>query len=146
MTQVRIDIRKPSITGVNVPLIIGMVWSPSTQRVVNDALVVPESFSVTLGQTPTIIEVAPTQPDWVWRVRYTANSEKFDRYLVVPNSATVVDFTDLVEVDPGTLSPQIEPEAAWWASVQYMLRGVILAPSDPVPAGLPPGSLVFRTQ
>lgn len=118
MTQVHIDIRKPSITGVDEPMLVGMVWAPTAVRVVDDTLVIPESFSVTLNHADATVTVAPSQlPDWVWRVRYIANSENFDRYLLVPDSPTVVEFTDLVEVDPATLDPAAQPEAAWWVAL-----------------------------
>lgn len=118
MTQVRIDIREPSITGEDVPLRVGMTWAPTAVREVDDALVIPESFGVTHNQTPVTIEVAPSQlPDWVWRVRYRANSVDYDRYLLVPDSPTTVEFTDLIEVDPATLLPTSEPEAAWWVAL-----------------------------
>ena len=105
MTQVRIDIRKATATGTNVPLRIGMQWAPTVARNVGSSLVLPESFAVLLDYAPVTIVVAPTGPGWAWRVRYSVNSQKYDRYLVVPNSASVVEFTDLVEVDPGTLTP-----------------------------------------
>lgn len=125
MTQVHIDIRKPSPSGVDVAFRLGMTWAPTAVRVVDDALVMPESFGVTLPSAPVTIQVAPTSsPTWVWRVRYTVNSEKFDRYLLVPDLPSV-EFADLVEIDPVTLLPTSEPEAAWWIAL-----GNVSAPTD----------------
>lgn len=119
MTQVRIDIREPSVTGTDVPLRVGLTWAPTAVRVVDDTLVIPEAFSVVHNAAPITVEVAPSElPDWVWRVRYRANSVDYDRYLLVPDSPTEVQFTDLVEIDPSTLSPVAEPEAAWWVALE----------------------------
>lgn len=119
MTQVHIDIRRPTASGVDEAFRLGMVWAPTAVRVVDDALVMPESFGITLPSAPVTIEVAPSElPTWVWRVRYTVNSEHYDRYLLVPESASVVEFADLVEVDPATLEPTAVPEAAWWIALE----------------------------
>jgi len=134
MTQVHIDIKKESSTGVEVPLLVGMAWSPSKLRTVGDTIVVPESFPVTLDYAPVTITVTPSQfPDWVWRVRYWADSTKYDKYLIVPNSASVLEFTDLEEIDPATLSPVVEPEPAWWAYVGNPVQWLSLNPTDTAP-------------
>jgi hypothetical protein len=119
VTQVHIDIRRPTASGVDEPFRLGMTWAPTAVRVVDDVLVMPEAFGVTLPYGPVVITVDPSElPDWVWRVRYVVNSEHFDRYLLVPDSPTMVEFTDLVEVDPATLLPTAEPEAAWWIALE----------------------------
>ena len=53
----------------------------------------------------------------------------------MPDSVATLDYADLVDVDPATLDPTAEPEAAWWAAWQAMAAGTYLVP-DPANVGL----------
>lgn len=124
MTQVRIDLRQEWSNAAQIPLRRGMTWAPSAAHVDpvegdDVALVLPESFPVVLNYAPVTIEVEPSNlPHWVWRVAYESDSQQVVEYVEVPDIDGIVQFTDLVRIDPATLSPAVEPEAAWWAAVE----------------------------
>jgi hypothetical protein len=91
-------------------------WRPTKRRNVAGDVVLPAPFTVGLADTPPVIDVAPTEPGWAWQVveRVQGGSPKA-RYLTVPDSATVVDYADLIAVDPATLDralAQLAPKTA----------------------------------
>lgn len=119
MTSVRIGIFAPSSTGDDRRPSGSIEWRPTRRRTVSGDVVLPAPFTVGLLATAPVIEVAPTGADWVWRVVERVQGGAPDyRYLAVPNVGTVVDYADLVEVDPETLTPTAAPEAAWWSIVK----------------------------
>lgn len=67
-------------------------------------------------------------PYWVWRFteRYPdgqGGTVELVSYRDVPAVGTLLDFEDLTIVDPQTLSPLAEPEAAWWAALNNAVIG-----------------------
>lgn len=115
MTTVRIDLRRPDADGVDVPATGYVQWKPTSRRHVEegdeDYVVLPDSF---MAPAQGEVEVAPTGPDWCWKVtERTLNLAGVTRHVAVPNTVGVVDYGDLVDVDPKTLDPAVEPEAAW---------------------------------
>ena len=130
MTTVRIDLRVPGPDGVDVPAQgVGLEWRPTRRRHVEegdvDYVVLPDDF-ISPGQGEA--EVAASGADWCWKViERVAGGSSTARYLVVPESADPIDYGDLIEVDPETLDPAAEPEAAWnvaLAAVQEALEQV----------------------
>jgi hypothetical protein len=118
MTQVRIGILSPTSDGTGKRPTGTLAWKPTKRRTVGDDVVIPAEFTVGLTDPPPVVEIAPTEPGWAWTVveRVSGGSPKA-RYLAVPDSATVVDYADLIAVDPATLDPLEEPEADWWAAL-----------------------------
>lgn len=81
-------------------------------------------------------ELANTGVERAWQVTYTGNPGWGPVYVQVLGAAgEPVDWLDLVRVDPATLEPTAEPEAAWWAAWTAMAAGTYLVP-DPVYPGL----------
>jgi hypothetical protein len=117
MTSVRLALSAPTSTGTVRRPSGSVEWRPTKRRNVAGDVVLPAPFTVGLADTPPVIEVAPTEPGWAWQVveRVQGGSPKA-RYLTVPDSATVVDYADLVEVDPATLDP-VTLSNAWWSQV-----------------------------
>lgn len=68
------------------------------------------------------VELRPTGVDWCWVIK-----ERFKggitRYVVVPDSATPIQYGDLIDVNPDTLAPDAEPEAAWWIALENAIIG-----------------------
>jgi hypothetical protein len=67
-------------------------------------------------------------PYWVWRFieRYPdgqGGTVELISYRDVPAVGSVLDFEDLTIVDPQTLSPLAEPEAAWWTALNNAVIG-----------------------
>jgi len=82
------------------------------------------------------IDVEPSTLEWVWTVMEVFSGVPAKRkYFTVPDTATV-DYTDLVEIDPATLSPIPPVSPAWVAPLTALdtrlSAGVITPdPDDP---------------
>jgi hypothetical protein len=145
LTQIRVGIAAPTSTGSSRRPSGSLEWRPTKRRTDNGDVVLPAPFTVGVGSdTPPVIEVAPTEPGWAWEVveRVQGGSPR-QRVLAVPDSATVVDYADLVALDPATLDPAEEPEAAWWGALNIAAFGQNLIGTDDDgtpyydPAGVP---------
>ena len=100
-----------------------------------DRLLLPASMPpVRLVGGEALLHLAPTGAGWCWQIIERTPRGK-TRYVLVPDSAAVLDYADLIDVDPTTLDPTAEPEAAWWAAWQAMAAGTYLVP-DPTHPGL----------
>ena len=100
-----------------------------------DRLRLPASMPpVRLVGGEALLHLAPTDAGWCWQIIERTPRGK-TRYVLVPDSAATLDYADLVDVDPTTLDPTAEPEAAWWAAWQAMASGTYLVP-DPSNPGL----------
>lgn len=93
---------------------------PTQVRELGTTVVLPEGFTAS-GPAPLTIELAPTTNTWLWRVDEKVRGGRRARYLAVPDSAFPVEYADLVEVDPNTLDPLAEPEAAWWVALNQVV-------------------------
>ena len=100
-----------------------------------DRLLLPASMPpVRLVGGEALLHLAPTGAGWCWQIIERTPRGK-TRYVLVPDSVATLDYADLVDVDPATLEPSAEPEAAWWAAWQAMASGTYLVP-DPSNPGL----------
>ena len=100
-----------------------------------DRLLLPTSMPpVRLVGGEALLHLAPTGAGWCWQIIERTPRGK-TRYVLVPDSVATLDYADLVDVDPATLDPTAEPEAAWWAAWQAMASGTYLVP-DPANVGL----------
>lgn len=111
MAVITIRLAVPSASGANLPAGGTMRWSPTRIRRVGDAVVLPRPFDVPLQGDIAVITVEDTGPDWAWLVSEPGGRT---RYLAVAGTA---EYADLQELDPATLEPTEEPQAAWWASL-----------------------------
>lgn len=111
MTLVRIALDVPGPTG-NVRAVGRIRATPTRRRTVGDAIVLPNPFSAALVDGVVIVELAATSADWAWKIDEQTPAAA-TRYVVVPDSPDVIGYEDLVDVDPATLDPAAEPEAAW---------------------------------
>jgi len=86
--------------------------TPTRRRTVGDAIVLPVAFTVPVPEGVTTVELAATGTDWCWRIEELTGA-RATRYVAVPDVAGPIGYEDLVDVDPATLDPAAEPEAAW---------------------------------
>lgn len=107
MTLVHVDLRTPD----GGPAVGVLEWIPTRRRTVDDHVVLPDAVTVDLAEGVADLEVDATGADWAWRVVERVR-KGVDRYVQVPDVAEA-QYVDLVEVDPDTLDPAAEPEAAW---------------------------------
>lgn len=131
MTTVHVDLRQPNRLAVTGAL----EWKPTRRRHVDgpgpapdvsDYVVLPGKI-VSDPLTPVQVEdgvyagqvdvdVTPNDGTWCWHVRERTSPRGIERYVNVPD-VEHVDYGDLVDVDPATLNPVVEPVAAWWAAL-----------------------------
>ena len=88
-----------------------------------DRLLLPASMPpVRLVGGEALLHLAPTGAGWCWQIIERTPRGK-TRYVLVPDSVAVLDYADLVDVDPLTLAATAEPEAAWWAAIEGIQGG-----------------------
>lgn len=132
MTLVRIALDVPGPAG-NVRAVGRIRATPTLRRTVGDAIVLPASFTAVLVSGVATAELAPTAANWCWRIEEMTASPA-TRYVTVPASGTTLGYEDLTDVDPATLDPAIEPEAAWTVALAAVPRWVTVETgSEPRP-------------
>lgn len=91
----------------------GSVSLVPTRRVtVRDAIRLPVAQTVKLDAGEATVEVMPSTTQWVWRVSEMVAGGAI-RYVEVPDSAQMVEYAGLVDVDPATLDQSSETVSAW---------------------------------
>jgi len=94
------------------------------------AVVLPVEFAVLLVAGAADVEVEPSTPAWVWYVtEYFDGVPAKQRAFAVPDMATV-EYTDLVEIDPDTLTPAPSPNPAWLAPLNTVAAGAVTPDPD----------------
>lgn len=140
MTQINFDFGHPSADGVAV-LAGELVHVVPTERFkVGKRIVVRDSFDVRLSESGTAtVNVPPTDNTFCYEVTVGLDTDlwKFRRYVTVPDSATVVEFADLVDVDSDTLAPALNTGAA----LTYLLASSLQEAQAMSKAN--PGQMVF---
>lgn len=102
--------------------VTGSVSFCRTRRGVDGSIVVlPLEFSAPLVNGEATVDLAPTGPDWCWMV-IEPTGAGIIRHIIVPDvePSVVLEYSMLPDVDPNTLEPSAEPEAAWWAAVDLL--------------------------
>ena len=140
MTKINFDFGKPSAGGI-VDLSNATVSVIPTERFRNDSrIVVREGFEFALdAKGKATVTVPPTDNTFCYEVTVGLDTDlwKFRRYVNVPDSATVVEFADLVDVDSGTLAPALNNGAA----LTYLLASSLQEAQSMSAAN--PGQMVF---
>lgn len=140
MTQINFDFGKPSAGGI-ADLANATVSVIPTERFRNGSrIVVREDFEVTLdAKGRATVTVPPTDSTFCYEVTVGLDTDlwKFRRYVTVPDSATVVEFADLVDVDSDTLAPALNTGAA----LTYLLASSLQEAQAMSKAN--PGQMVF---
>lgn len=108
MTQIHISIRKPKTGGLDP--VTGTLRFRPVRRHFDAAknLIIAASFDANLSETGELtVDLLPTTPAFVWQVVELADSpQAYTRYVEVPDSQTMVEYADLVEVDAATFVPK----------------------------------------
>ena len=160
MTLVHALVERPTNAGL-IPARGSHIWQPTRRRIdPPNGIVMPSQFSAKIGADyldldgETVIttgepgeywiEVEPAGPDWVWEVTERVAGADQIRYFSVPDEA-MIEYTELLEnyqVDPDTLDPAAEPEAAWWT----FANGLADDAADAVVSGTIVGDDLILTQ
>ena len=89
---------------------VGLV--PSRRVTVEDAIRLPVVQLVVLDAGEATVDVLPSTTQWAWRVtEYVAGGTT--RYVEVPDSAAVVEYSALSDIDPASLDQTSNTVAAW---------------------------------
>lgn len=114
MTQVDVDLSKPTQDGDGTPAAGTLECRPTARRVVGDGIVLPDSFTAKLVNGLATLELAPNDAGtWCWVITERANRGS-QRHVNVPASGPV-NYSDLVDVDPTTLDPTTPVAPAYQA-------------------------------
>lgn len=108
MTQIKFDFGHPSADGIADLAGKTVHVVPTSRFNSGKRIVVRDSFEVRLDEHGTAtVTVPPTDNTFAYEVTVgdSADSWRFIRVVQVPDSANVLDFADLVEVDSDTLTP-----------------------------------------
>lgn len=124
MTLIRMGVLASSATGEEVVPRGSLDWEPSERRVEGDDVILASAFCVQLADPIPVVEIAATGPGWCWHVTERVGAG-IVRHVLVPESGDVIDYADLVDVDPDTLDPAAPPEAAWWIALRDVAAGAI---------------------
>lgn len=135
MTQVRVRLTRPGPDGINRPVSGVTAWQPSRRLVDGDDVLLPGPPMYVDHRPPAVpvIELDPVEPTdgWAWQVTEYVQARATTRYVLVPDSDEVVEYADLVEVDPKTLAPTSQPTAAWVAALAgYVKKGPLLTQQE----------------
>lgn len=108
MTQIKFDFGHPSADGIADLADETVHVVPTSRFNSGKRIVVRDSFEVRLDEHGTAtVTVPPTDNTFAYEVTVgdSADSWRFIRVVQVPDSANVLNFSDLVEVDSATLTP-----------------------------------------
>lgn len=108
MTQIKFDFGHPSADGVAVLAGELVHVVPTGRFKVGSRIVVRDSFEVRLDEHGTAtVTVPPTDSTFAYEVTVGESEDtwRFVRCVQVPDSTSVLNFSDLVEVDSTTLTP-----------------------------------------
>lgn len=137
MTQIKFDFGHPSADGIADLAGEKIHVVPTGRFRSGSRIVVRDSFEVRLDEHGTAtVTVPPTDDTFAYEVTVGESGDawRFVRCVQVPDSATMLNFSDLVEVDSTTLTPlgqtspltELTDEDIDWIS-QFVAAGTHLA-------------------
>ena len=123
MSKVHVSLHRDAAHG-KAPIAGPMRFAPSKRRSAGQDIILPAGFDVDLVDGEAIVELDATGPDWCWTA-YEPTIRGIIRSFLVPDvpDDEVLEYEGLPDVDPATLDPSAEPEAAWWAAIETMAGG-----------------------
>ncbi len=133
MSKVHVSLHRDAAYG-KAPITGPMRFAPSRRRSDGQDIILPAGFDVDLVDGEAVVELAATGPDWCWTA-YEPTLRGAIRHFLVPDvpDDEVLEYSSLPDVDPTTLEPSAEPEAAWWAAIETMAGGWPLPAFRPDP-------------
>ena len=133
MSKVHVSLHRDAAHG-KAPITGPMRFAPSKRRSDGQDIILPAGFDVDLVDGEAIVELDATGPDWCWTADEPTLRGAIRHFLVpdVPDDE-VLEYEGLTDVDPATLEPSAEPEAAWWAAIETMAGGWPLPAFRPDP-------------
>ena len=109
---------KDTASGVRVPIVGRLRFRNLADRIIPgspDEAVRAAPFSVPLDSDG---KASVTLAEGYWEVSLYGDEAGWGPVYVQVGAGAEADWPDLVRVDPATLAPEAEPEAAWWAALK----------------------------
>ena len=120
MSRVHVSLHRDDGTSERTPICGAVRFVPTRRRTAGADIILPAGFDAELVDGEVTVELAATGPDWCWMV-IEPTKRGLIRYIIVPDVGDdVLEYSELTDVDPATLEPTAEPEAAWWAIVESL--------------------------
>lgn len=134
MSKVHVSLRREDGTPTRAPISGAIPFSPTKRRTAGPDVILPAAFDAQLVDGEVVVELAATGPEWCWMV-IEPTGAGIIRHIIVPDvePSVVLEYSMLPDVDPTTLDPSAEPEAAWWAAIETMAGGWPLPAFRPDP-------------
>lgn len=118
MTVVNIDFRNSQRVGLDGTLRFRVgrrIHIDAPGDGVDDFLILPQGFEVTISGGVGSTDIFPDDGvTYCWVVDEEMGPGSRTRFVHIPQSSSALDYGDLQDIDPATLEPDAEPEAAWW--------------------------------
>ena len=133
MSRVHASLHRDDGTSERTPICGAVRFVPTRRRTAGAGIILPAGFDAELVGGEVTVELAATGLDWCWMV-IEPTKRGLIRYIIVPDVGDdVLEYAELLDVDPATLEPSAEPEAAWWAAIETMAGGWPLPAFRPDP-------------
>ena len=154
--QIHISITQAGVSGPEpVPDGSYQLWYPTAKRILPSSYQLPTAVRVNLVNGQALIEKDSTTSAYCWAVQTFIWDELGSsiNYKVVPDGAyaTILEFEDLLEVNPDTLPVPGEPLPMWVAEVTELTEAInnrpdilILNQGAPVPPGTIVNTIILR--
>jgi len=117
MTLLNVVLTQPTQDGTLTPAKGVLIFTPTQRRTVDGTVVLPVRFQAPLVAGAAVVELEPSTLAWVWRIdEHVAGIPARTIYAAIPDTLDL-DYTDLVPIDPDTLTAIEAPEPAWTAAL-----------------------------
>lgn len=156
MRQISISLTRAGPNGPE-PLPEGsfQLWYPTAKKVLPRSYLVPAPTRIDLVDGQALITMEETDSYFVWAVlTFVYNQLKSDvvyKYVPPGDFDTVLEFEDLMEIDPSTIAVPNQPAPLWVAQLFTLQQGIQARPDilvldldDEIPAGLPENTIILR--
>lgn len=138
MTTVRFRPRRPDGSTLSGQFVnhAKIYAKPTRAFDVPEGVVMPVPVEISVDGSTVTKVFAPSSPtNWAWEFTEQYPDGLNGLLIVksvraVPDTGEVVDFEDLLQVDPRTFVPQANPESAWWTALNSAKAAVDQAGAD----------------
>ena len=131
---------RETATGTRVGIRGRLQFQPTSLRVLGAEEILPDPFPQDLDTDgKASVPLAETTTSWAWGVSLYSpkNVLLWGPVYVQVGAGVEADWPNLVRVDPTTLAPTAEPEAAWWAAIEGVTGDIGQAVADYLVANPP---------
>lgn len=148
MTLIQFAFGDPTAGGVDAPAAGLITCSLVVAEHLADRTRTTSRFTTELVGGSAVVELSPTGPGQAWRISCSWLDGLDTFYKAVPDSPTPIGYQTLVDLDPATLTPSTQGQAAWdrtRSEVAELIAGIegsstYIDPDDPLVLVVAPGA------